>query len=249
MTLGRRLVPYLAVLAVAAATVALLAIPAAALGWRLGWFPQIPSLFAGYRTSVVAGGVGLLAALTAAWLDRYRGWSSRVFVVAVAGGVVSAGMGAYLMGLAAAARARPPLYDITTDTENPPAFVAVLPERQANSRHAPDYDSKQAPLQLKTYPDIRPIAVNKPKERAFADTLAAANAMGWRIVASEAAEGRIEAVALTRWFRLVDDVTIRVREVAPGRSTVDIRSASRVGRNDLGANAARIRAFIAKLPS
>ena len=55
-------------------------------------------------------------------------------------------------------------------------------------------------------------------------------------------EGRIEAVARTLWFGFEDDVVIRVRATAAG-SRIDMRSRSRVGVSDLGANAERIRRF------
>jgi uncharacterized protein (DUF1499 family) len=65
-------------------------------------------------------------------------------------------------------------------------------------------------------------------------------------VAADAREGRIEATDTTRWFGFKDDVVIRVRPDAAG-SRVDVRSKSRVGRGDAGANAARIRRFRSEL--
>jgi uncharacterized protein (DUF1499 family) len=70
--------------------------------------------------------------------------------------------------------------------------------------------------------------------------------MGWAIVASVPAEGRIEASDTTFWFRFVDDVVIRVR-ATPGGSRIDVRSKSRVGRSDVGTNAARIRSYLSRL--
>ncbi len=64
--------------------------------------------------------------------------------------------------------------------------------------------------------------------------------------AAEPSEGRIEASATSAWFGFVDDVVIRVAESAQG-TRVDMRSKSRVGRSDLGANAKRIEAFLADL--
>ena len=56
----------------------------------------------------------------------------------------------------------------------------------------------------------------------------------------------VEAYDVTAVFQFVDDVVIRVRPAGDG-SVVDLRSNSRVGGGDLGANAARIRAFREKL--
>jgi uncharacterized protein (DUF1499 family) len=67
--------------------------------------------------------------------------------------------------------------------------------------------------------------------------------MGWEIAEADAAAGRIEATDTTFWFGFKDDVVIRIRPAEDGGSIVDIRSKSRVGMSDVGANAARIRAF------
>ena len=91
-------------------------------------------------------------------------------------------------------------------------------------------------------PLILPLA---PAE-AFARARAAAEGMGWEMVAADSAAGRIEATATTAWFGFKDDVVIRV-EPAQGGSRVDVRSVSRVGVSDVGTNAARIRAYLARL--
>ena len=79
---------------------------------------------------------------------------------------------------------------------------------------------------------------------AFAKALAAARAEGWTIIASDPGSGRIEATATTPWFGFRDDVAVRIRPEGRG-SRVDVRSVSRIGRGDLGANAKRVRAFAA----
>jgi uncharacterized protein (DUF1499 family) len=103
-----------------------------------------------------------------------------------------------------------------------------------------------AELQRKAYPDIRPLELPVPPQQAFSKALAAAEAMGWEIVAQDPAAGRIEAVATTLWFDFKDDVVIRVAEAGRG-SRIDIRSKSRVGRSDIGTNARRIRAYLERL--
>jgi uncharacterized protein (DUF1499 family) len=67
------------------------------------------------------------------------------------------------------------------------------------------------------------------------------------VVAADPAAGRIEATATTFWFGFVDDVVVRVRPAAGGGSRIDVRSVSRVGKSDVGANAKRIRAYRAAL--
>jgi uncharacterized protein (DUF1499 family) len=101
-----------------------------------------------------------------------------------------------------------------------------------------------ASAQRAAYPEIVPIVVAKAPGVAFDAALAAARSLGWTIVATDAASGRIEATATTSWFGFSDDVVIRVVP-AQGGSRVDVRSVSRVGKGDLGANAGRVRAFTA----
>jgi uncharacterized protein (DUF1499 family) len=71
--------------------------------------------------------------------------------------------------------------------------------------------------------------------------------MGWEIVASDAPAGRIEATDTTTWFGFKDDIIVRVRPEASGGSRVDVRSVSRLGESDVGANAKRVRKYLAKL--
>jgi uncharacterized protein (DUF1499 family) len=70
--------------------------------------------------------------------------------------------------------------------------------------------------------------------------------MGWEVVTVDSEAGRLEAIDTTFWFGFRDDVVVRVR---PGADDVrvDVRSVSRVGVGDLGANAARIRHFLDRL--
>jgi uncharacterized protein (DUF1499 family) len=59
-------------------------------------------------------------------------------------------------------------------------------------------------------------------------------------------DGRLEAISVSRVFRFIDDVVVRVRPEGSG-SRIDMRSKSRVGKGDLGANAARIEDFMLAL--
>jgi uncharacterized protein (DUF1499 family) len=97
-------------------------------------------------------------------------------------------------------------------------------------------------LQQAAYADVQPIMVTRSPGEAFDAALTAARAQGWSIDASDRDSGRIEATARTLWFGFTDDVVVQVAPSAAG-SRIDLRSTSRVGVSDLGANAARIRAF------
>ena len=144
------------------------------------------------------------------------------------------------------ARVVPPINDITTDTENPPAFVALVAARAGSSVPTAYPGPATAEQQKRGYPDLKPLELPLPPAEAFARALAAAKGMGWEIAAADAAAGRVEATATTPWFGFRDDVVIRVTP-APAGSRVDVRSVSRVGTSDLGTNAKRIRTFLDKL--
>jgi uncharacterized protein (DUF1499 family) len=144
------------------------------------------------------------------------------------------------------ARSVPPIHDITTDLGNPPEFVAVLPLR-ADAPNSTVYEGEEiAAQQRAAYPDIAPLFFETSTSAVFTQALDAARAMGWEIVAADSTAGRIEATATTRWFGFKDDVVVRITPDG-SRTRVDVRSLSRVGGSDVGANAARIRKYMARL--
>ena len=144
------------------------------------------------------------------------------------------------------ARAVPPINDITTDTVNPPDFAAIVPLRAGEPVSVTYPGAMFATAQRLAYPDIQPVDLGVPPPSAFARALGAARQMGWVIVAADPIAGRIEATATTPWFGFKDDVVVRVMP-EPAGSRIDVRSVSRVGKSDLGANAARIRAYVSLL--
>ena len=146
----------------------------------------------------------------------------------------------------------PPIHDISTDQEDPPEFVAVLPLR-ADAPNTTVYGGSEdmtperlAQLTRQAYPDLTTLTLDVPPEVAFQRALAAVNELGWELVAQVPADGRIEATDTTFWFRFKDDVVIRIRPSGAG-SEIDARSLSRVGRGDAGTNARRLREFFAVL--
>lgn len=169
-------------------------------------------------------------------------------------GVLSALFGVGL-GLAAAyvpltwrlaAQSLPPINDVSTDTQDPPRLIALLPMRGDATTAVAYGGDRVARLQKAGYPDIGPVMLSMAPAEALTRAEQAARALGWNIVAVEPQDGRIEAVAVTPWFGFHDDIVIRVQP-APAGSRVDVRSKSRHGLSDLGANARRIRAFVARL--
>ena len=191
-------------------------------------------------------GLGAAAvALVGAWIAR-PGAQRRGFALALAGAVTGAVAFSVPFAMLQSAKASPPIHDITTDTENPPRFVAMIPLRQG-SPNAVEYQGEAIARQQRTaYPDIRPATIAEPPDRAFTRASNAARDLGWQIVAAVPADGRIEATDTTIWFGFKDDIVVRVTPTAGG-SRIDVRSVSRLGQGDLGKNAARIRAYLQRL--
>ncbi|MEO7726711.1 MAG: DUF1499 domain-containing protein [Burkholderiales bacterium] len=213
----------------------------AGLGTRWGWWD--------YRTGflILRGGAwgGMAAtaislfAIVAALGDRQR----RAIVFAIHGAIIGALVFGVPWYLVSESRKVPPIHDITTDTERPPAFVAILPLRKDAPNTAEYGGAALAAQQKAAYPDIAPVTLLMPPRAAFELTLNLARAAGWEIVAAVPEENRIEATATTEWFRFKDDIVIRIAPAGNG-SRIDMRSVSRVGRSDLGVNARRIREFL-----
>ena len=126
----------------------------------------------------------------------------------------------------------PPIHDITTDIEDPPPFVAVVP---LNTPGRTDYEGEViAAQQRQAYPDLLPATLDVPPAEAFERALAAVYRMRWQLVEADEPAGRIEATDTTFWFGFKDDVVIRVRPAGAG-SRIDVRSAvarRRRGRRD-----------------
>jgi uncharacterized protein (DUF1499 family) len=140
----------------------------------------------------------------------------------------------------------PMISDITTDPDNPPRFDALA---RLRPRGRVDYPgAKTAALQRTAYPDIVPLQLSVPPKTAYDVTLALITKRKWRIVDPRPlALGRqtstIEAVAQTLIMGFRDDVIVRITPLGQG-TRVDIRSASRFGMHDFGANASRVRALL-----
>ncbi len=218
-----------------------LAVALAGPGYRLDLW-GLRTAFSGLRWGAYGGAAGAILCLLAAILPS-SGRRRSARVLAVVGVVVGAAAIGVPWSLLRRARDVPPIHDVTTDTERPPAFEALLPAR----REAPNgwrYGGPEvAAQQHEAYPDIRPIALPATApDRAFAAALEVARRRGWQIAAADRAHGRIEATDTTPWFGFADDVVVRVRPRGHG-SVVDLRSESRLGGSDVGENAARIRAF------
>ncbi|MGC6471923.1 MAG: DUF1499 domain-containing protein [Parvibaculales bacterium] len=139
----------------------------------------------------------------------------------------------------------PVIHDITTDTDNPPVF-----KEMPNVRAAGDNTLAIKPdvieIQKQAYPDIGPLFTDVPRPILYAKVLELVADSGWDLISADNRLGEVEAVATTPAFGFKDDVIIRISPDADGLR-VDMRSVSRAGQGDLGANAKRIKRFLTQL--
>lgn len=211
-------------------------------GTRFGAWDWMTGFAILRASAFVAIGVGMLA-IVAMLIPRFRVGG---VVNAIAALIISLGVLWIPVQWLQQAKRLPVITDVTTDTANPPAFVAILPLRADAPVPSVHPGPAVAQAQRAAYPDIAPLLLRVPPNDAFVKAASVARAAGWEIVAADPAAGRIEATATTPWFGFKDDVVVRITP-APGGSRVDVRSVSRVGKSDLGTNAKRIRNYLAKV--
>ena len=137
----------------------------------------------------------------------------------------------------------PRINDITTDLTDPPFFT------DAGSRKCSgvSYPESFKPKVAAGYPDLQPLRLSDPPAAVFAKALELAKSTErWTDIHASEDTGLIEAVASTPIIGFRDDIVIRIQADGDG-TRVDIRSRSRVGKHDFGANATRIRTFFKRL--
>ena len=236
--------PLFVRLALVLVVVAALVLLAAPLGYRLGVIPLRTALLTVLRWGAYAALLAAGASALALGMQAARPQGSRRGLVLAAVCLLLAGAMAYIPVGYTVGSPTPSIHDITTDTQDPPQFVAVVP---LNTPDRTVYEGEViAAQQREAYPDLEPVRLAAPPAQAFEQALAAVYAMRWQLVEADAPGGRIEATDTTFWFGFKDDVVIRVRPDGGG-SRIDVRSLSRVGGGDAGTNAARIRDYIETL--
>jgi len=162
---------------------------------------------------------------------------------------LSLSLGLLILVLAAGAPGSdaPPINDITTDLANPPAFADadLVPDYRGRDM---GYPAEFVDIVAKNYPELAPVTLAEAPTAAFERAAGAAEALGWEVVAKDGGALAFYARDTSTIFRFVDDIVVRIQPTAGG-SKIDMRSKSRDGKSDLGANAKRIRAFFAELES
>jgi len=141
----------------------------------------------------------------------------------------------------------PAIHDVTTDVVSPPVFTRAVQIRD-QSANSLVLNEQTLAAQQAAYPDLKPTHSTLNFDQAFAHAMEVAEQLGWEITHSDPEAGTIEAVATTTIMAFKDDIVIRIQRSGSG-TLIDLRSASRVGQSDLGANASRIRTFLGRYKS
>jgi uncharacterized protein (DUF1499 family) len=178
------------------------------------------------------------------WLNGGRGFAQAMTAV-----LIGIALLAYPGYLGYKAYSLPILKDVTTDPIDPPRFEALSRLRSGDGTNTAVYAGLySAEQQRRYYPDIEPVELEIPVQRAFDITRQLVTKRKWLVIDERPPLpprriGRIEAVARTPIMGFREDVSIRV--TADGEdSRVDIRSSSRYFESDLGSNAARVTKLI-----
>jgi Protein of unknown function (DUF1499) len=238
------------------AVFALYVVAISALLLRFGlveFWPGVAALASGWVLAILAI---LLALLAFVRIWRWAGpGGGKAFLGFALGALLVLPPAVY----GARALGSPRLNDVTTDSIDPPSFTVAKFDRGPDANPVA-YDRAMAARQKEDYPKIYPLIVDAPPDEVHKLIIALVKERHWRIVASmplsmPATEGRapvrfpvgrIEAVDRSLVLGLEDDIAIRIRE-QDGRTRIDMRSASRYGTLDFGANAERVTTFLEEL--
>jgi hypothetical protein len=212
---------------------------------RSGFLEIWPALttFAGALALAVVALLLALAAFVVIWREGLDGMGYALTAILI--GVV---LLAYPTYLVAKSYKLPRLYDITTDPLDPPRYEALARIRSRDANSIIYQGLSAAELQRRAYPDIETLEAEAGVQASYEAALAVVTKRRWLIVERRPPqpprrEGRIEAVARTPIMSFRDDVVVRVRADGDG-SRIDVRSSSRYGSFDFGANATRVRALL-----
>ena len=202
--------------------------------------PALATVAAALVLAALAIGLALLSFI-AIWRHGYTGLGR-----ALLGLLLGVALLAYPAYLAQRAYRYPAIFDVTTDPANPPRYVALAAQRPKD-RIA--YPAAAAAKQRAAYPDIVPLQLSLPLRNSYDVVLGVLNKRKQALIesvppAATRREATIEFTARTPVMGFRDDVVIRISATGNNSSRVDLRSASRFGAHDFGANATRLRALL-----
>jgi uncharacterized protein (DUF1499 family) len=229
--------------------------------WRIGFGLLVFKL--GGLVLLAVLGIAVIALVLALVVKPRRGLVAALVAVIIPGMALG-----FVSGIISRAKTAPPIHDIATNIQDPPGYSPAVSAARAAIPGASPIESMTAPMStLAAYkgkadfadktvgglghaanPDIAPLTLPVAPEEATRLAASVARDRGLKVSLEDPAAGRVEATAQSFWFGFKDDFVVRIRPAADGKgSVVDVRSTSRVGVGDMGANAKRIRAFLAAL--
>jgi hypothetical protein len=242
----------LALVALALAT----AIAAAAMvGVRAGMtdFSTGQEIMAG---AVAFGGIALVLAViwTVHALRHNRGEAKRAGMTALIGSLILLYIPLHTVYEGWMA---PAIHDVTTDPDDPPAYVALAGKAPDANRfdagekihYRGEYNTVSYMLHTYYTELTKPLALIMPPAKMFWRCFNAAKKMGWRIVDYSEKDGRIEATATSFWFGQVSDIVIRVRPAGTLGARFDMRARSRSNDRDFGRSLELMKAYRGTLAS
>ena len=212
----------------------LLILPAAVIAARSGaWQPGLLL----YAIAILGSAMLIVMSIIMLLLPRFTPWRTNVSL-----NMLFAFPGTLLLLSLLSTGNAPRIHDITTDTANPPVFTRAQAVRGPDANTLaikPDSIAQQRAA----YPELQTLRTALTPGAAFDRALHVAGKLDWEVYHQDRDAGIIEAVDTTRFMAFKDDVVIRIKADSGG-TLLDLRSVSRVGEGDVGANAKRIRAFL-----
>ena len=226
------------------AGVGLLTLSAFAAGPALAYFDLLPSASA-FGIFFVAEVVSVPMILIGAAIIS-RGGASPAAVIGTFASLVPA---ASLIYLVATFWKFPAINDISTDSAFPPQ-ITQTDQTPTGQTIELEYPKANKAVIAEHYPDIQSLGLETSGERIFGRIQDfVRNTERWTVASTQLSdkESILQAEVASPIFHFIDDIAIRVTNVSGGHCVVDVRSRSRVGRGDLGANAGHIREILSTL--
>ncbi|MFT7558693.1 MAG: hypothetical protein ACI93R_000592 [Flavobacteriales bacterium] len=151
-----------------------------------------------------------------------------------------------ILSVLGAGRKAPRIHDISTRQDPIMEFQAAQALRKSSENSLKPANARVLAAQYDYYHNVSTLVLKHESHKVFQQIFTLVSDHGWRLSHVDEQAMNIEAVAETRLFGFKDDILIEVRELE-GAVHVDMRSVSRVGVSDLGANAKRIEMFLLEL--
>lgn len=187
-----------------------------------------------------------IASLISIWNDGYKGAGKAMSAI-----VLSALVLAGPLWLMPNILTLPRIYEVTTDSVDPPSFDKIASFRQGAGGNPPNFQPSTIKFQNAAYPDLLPLPIDRPADATFSAVRDAVQQLSWRIVSEVPPNGNqaglIEATHQSLVFGFRDDVAIRVRPMSAGGTRIDVRASARHGNHDMGRNATRVRTLFSEV--